>query len=1054
MSTGSPADDREPTTRDGAEVMPKAARSTRASTRRLRMRGGEQDDDGRDGHQSDQPAPAGGDEGNGDDRNDPPSRASPTGAEHDSVRRDGSSPPPSQRVDALGARADTETNDAAGNAWDAAKLHTRAGLLGDSRPGAATVEGVARESESESDGPDAAEDLSSDDDGEGAGATRPTTPVWGAARRAQAEAERRARARGRTVEAAPSSWHWSLEPGEWTMLSVAAAEYVQRVVQHAHTSQGQPNEYSVHAGLTTKLRTTQRVMSEIAWSSRDGPEPAEPRPTPLDVYWAGVAVLKQRGAVRAGIQRALLARTKKIYYSQWELRLQQSPWLFRRASGSASRRHCESGLTTDEACRVWAELVARGPAWHAEGARRITATDGAVRKAIDAALRADRRRQARIFILERIAAGQLQAAAAVWPPQPAGARPGLSQAAAGGGGLPDGAQGLDTKQIEVLKEVYEGAAVMVHPQRRKRYNISTLLTTDEGDGEAARSAWGLESQEHADVLVVSWPGQAGTPTATLDDWKATIDALRDAGATADIVDADLSGTEDEGPVEQVLSQVAKRKKGTRPMEVVILLANRNEVRGSGAEGRSPTGAERQNESGAGDRSTQAVRRAATTVASLAESHDGIVVHIALPQGWTDPSGTIEHIRQWIAEWTAERPAAGRPMSLEVPNPDAVESLALWARQEQAWEADAHVSWLRAVTVRRWRDSSLGRRHMELVRDAVRRADRAREEAHAREHASRGGAGGSSTVGDQAVPPPPCRTCAAREGVVISDEHPMQSQLRTGGVTPPHLEGIDIFPSKFTHCGVADGLHQKPTIVYTNIFGEHRPCRLPRCGSGQGRTCYTCDHLVIPPGGEEGKSAGRHLFIVFHNRSMTSCNRHLHSIDYKHHVPELYFADLALAAKQRLGSRFALGKIWLSLCAGSQSDALPAAAAGFRYVPLDIVEEVEAHSDKILNWHADIATDSITTKLKEALGCPDAEDDDVLLRVGVVHNGLPCETHSVVTKGGRQHRDRTGAPLPGEAGATARMVDAMISNVKAFLDELRASRDRHVGGRCSCGRRRG
>ena len=113
-----------------------------------------------------------------------------------------------------------------------------------------------------------------------------------------------------------------------------------------------------------------------------------------------------------------------------------------------------------------------------------------------------------------------------------------------------------------------------------------------------------------------------------------------------------------------------------------------------------------------------------------------------------------------------------------------------------------------------------------------------------------------------------------------------------------------------------------------------------------------------------------------------------------------------------------------------------------------------NSDKILNWHADIATDSITTKLKEALGCPDAEDDDVLLRVGVVHNGLPCETHSVVTKGGRQHRDRAGAPLPGEAGATARMVDAMISNVKAFLDELRASRDRHVGGRCSCGRRRG
>lgn len=215
----------------------------------------------------------------------------------------------------------------------------------------------------------------------------------------------------------------------------------------------------------------------------------------------------------------------------------------------------------------------------------------------------------------------------------------------------------------------------------------------------------------------------------------------------------------------------------------------------------------------------------------------------------------------------------------------------------------------------------------------------------------------------------------------------------------------------------------------------------------------CDNLPVAPDGETGNSMGRHLFIIMHNRSMASCGKGLHSIDYKHNVPALLFADVILAAQQRIGWSYPVGRTWLSLCAGTQSDSMPvAAAAGMRYVPMDLLEVVAAHSDRVMNFQVDLSSDDIVKAFKAAVKAPESAGDEVLLQIGFVHIGLPCETHSVTNRN-RRHRGDDGAPLAGPPGDQARTVDKMMDAVKGFIERVRGVQRRCVGVACGCGRRR-
>ena len=288
----------------------------------------------------------------------------------------------------------------------------------------------------------------------------------------------------------------------------------------------------------------------------------------------------------------------------------------------------------------------------------------------------------------------------------------------------------------------------------------------------------------------------------------------------------------------------------------------------------------------------------------------------------------------------------------------------------------------------------------------------------------------------ARPEAKCAACLAQTPLYVDTEHPRASRRwRVAGGTA--VEGITE-ATTFTHCGDGESVLMKATTTYNNIFSKDRRCRLRCCNPSQraGGGEFTCDSLAEPPTGD---SKGGHQYTVGQDRSLAGC--FFRSADIKHHVPQMYFADVAAAIAERHGAEFAQGRGWVSVCAGSHSDRLAAQRAGYFYVPLDIQTLVAAFQGYEPNWYLDATKDDVFGAALRAVG----GDNDRLAAVAVVHFGLPCETDSQLNPG--LHWEQDGTPRTERAAE----VDAIERNFALFIERLRELKAER-GAECTCGRR--
>ena len=229
---------------------------------------------------------------------------------------------------------------------------------------------------------------------------------------------------------------------------------------------------------------------------------------------------------------------------------------------------------------------------------------------------------------------------------------------------------------------------------------------------------------------------------------------------------------------------------------------------------------------------------------------------------------------------------------------------------------------------------------------------------------------------------------------------------------------------------------------TNAFTLSRPFR-GRCCGCEG---YFCGQMTLPPTGRG--DVGRHRWTVGGDRAIARIGRATATPDeIKNWVPQLYYAEVAESIRQQEGDDFAYRKIWLSVCSGSKSDRLPAMAAKYRYLPVDVRRLVRSFGGVEPNEPLDMTVDDLYDYIVRLLG-----GESELLNIAVVSSSIPCETHTQMNPG--KHRDLdTGDPHPGPRGARAREVDLIEANFQRFLTKLLELR---AGGsnRCTCSRRDG
>ena len=283
---------------------------------------------------------------------------------------------------------------------------------------------------------------------------------------------------------------------------------------------------------------------------------------------------------------------------------------------------------------------------------------------------------------------------------------------------------------------------------------------------------------------------------------------------------------------------------------------------------------------------------------------------------------------------------------------------------------------------------------------------------------------------------PCDQCLASSLLILTDEHPRASTRRR----PPIDAMSDLVADdvNVSCCGNSEGILMKAAKMRTNAFPMSRPYRGKCCGCDG----YFCAQLSVAPSGE-GRSPGRHRWTVGGNRGISNVGRATASVgEIKHWVPQMYYAEVAESIRQQEGDDFADGRVWVSICAGSKSDRLPAMAAGYRYLPIDICGWVHSFGGSEPNEPVDLTEHDIYDYVAGLLG-----GERELLKIAVVSSSIPCESHSSLNPG--KHRDlETGEPRPGAAGRRARQIDFIDSNLSSFLARLLALRGRSAGP-CTC-----
>ena len=151
--------------------------------------------------------------------------------------------------------------------------------------------------------------------------------------------------------------------------------------------------------------------------------------------------------------------------------------------------------------------------------------------------------------------------------------------------------------------------------------------------------------------------------------------------------------------------------------------------------------------------------------------------------------------------------------------------------------------------------------------------------------------------------------------------------------------------------------------------------------------------------------------------------------------------MAAAIAEREGDTFSMGKYWLSLCAGQQSDRSAAQRSGYRYVPIDNRRQAEAFSTTSTNHVVDLEAGNVLEEIKSILGGVEA-----MLDIAVIMLFTPCETDSGLSA--HRHRGADGAATSARAAA----VDRISANIEKFLHDLDTLRGRAAAKGCSCARR--
>ena len=279
--------------------------------------------------------------------------------------------------------------------------------------------------------------------------------------------------------------------------------------------------------------------------------------------------------------------------------------------------------------------------------------------------------------------------------------------------------------------------------------------------------------------------------------------------------------------------------------------------------------------------------------------------------------------------------------------------------------------------------------------------------------------------------PACSSCNANEKMYFGDEHPRSSTRRRDC---GEFMNIGLRKSSCTQCGEAEGVLKKAATFMTNAFTAAQPCRLACCDA-KGHSCGQLSVNSTRPGG-----LGRHLWVVGGNRALQQIGRDSKFDDFKNSVPQAWYAEFARRIQVAEGQRFSASKYWISVCAGYHSDRLAAQEAGYGYVPLDILGWGTGFKGSEPNWRVNLIEDDLFDTVREVLG-----GYEEMLKIGVVHAHIPCETNSPMNPG--LHRGDRNEPR----SERAKEVDRMQRNLERFLLQVDALKRSHRAEPCTCGR---
>ena len=706
---------------------------------------------------------------------------------------------------------------------------------------------------------------------------------------------------------------------------------------------------------------------------------------PLTVFWSAIAYGQDAGEVHHSVIRFEATSRSVLYKPEWRAELQVRLGYYEDAVS-----HSASGLTVLQSIDLWHALLARGPEWHAPLSRVIRRSKRAVSDAIHACRGNEKRgaiqwQAANIFILARIAAGHLWCQD--WLTQ---STKNLNDLVGAQSDVPN-AKGLTATQLRVLKAVHSGAAVSPGPldtSRNAPLSTHHLLSID-GVGRAVcptNIAHGTSIRTVVTVEVGASLRVEGGPL-----WQTAMSStLRRHGADYHRVqisyDSDFS---------TVANRIFELTGVTTRCEIIFIC---------------DTDALIQTHEGDENWATSRTDKAFQCITTIHASVSARRYAVSYVAAW---EGNVGENREWCAKlrgWADTTHDGSCAHELDLQSFDSSTSEYLWTAAEIS---------------HKFTDVSLQIQGHEHSLSAVRIGEWDPAEPHSHEHARRRAHADAKHRKGRGTK---CLGCMSNDHIYLGDEQPGTSSRRH---EPNEYSDLELQHNYFTHC-LSEGVLRKYTSSVNNVFDDSRPFRLGCCQKDD-LTCM----LDQPPAKDKLNTTGRHRWTIGGKRSVSKVGRPFVALHMKHHVPQLYYAEFIEGIATREGEFYHMGRIWLSFCAGFHSDMLAARRAGYRYVPIDILDLVYGFQGWEPNHVSDFTTDAIYDVVARVLG-----GEDELRAIGVVHVHLPCETHSVLNHG--HHRDEHGAPRTDRA----REVDMMIVAVRQFLRQLAVLRASPLS--CSCG----